>query len=495
VRVDFAPSVKQDLAWQALEDATHKEVCYGGAAGGGKSYLGAYWKIYRRLRYPGTRGLTGRTVAKDLRESTLITFFKVLSEMGLKSGRDFTFNSNAFRIDFKNGSREIFRDLGWNPSDPDYQRLGSLEITDAWIEEAGDGLPKKAADILRTRIRWMLPEYGLTAKMLLTCNPGYHWVRNTYFYDAEDNPVVLKPTQIVVRALVSDNPDPAFAAQYKAQLEDLDSDYDRQRLLEGDWNAVERTGGEMYPGFSTETHTAYCAAEYDPEHPLHVTFDFNTVPYMTCCVWQVWGTRVVQIAEICPEAPDNNTPATCKLFMEKFGQHEGEVFIYGDPAGKHADTRSEKGHNDFSLILKHLKKLPQVTKRVSASAPSVSARALWINAIFKNQEGGIELVIDKACRNTIQDYQKVKKAPDGTKDKRTVKNPLTGISYQPYGHISDANEYFLCRIFAEEYKVYRGRKQAKNPAEASPEAAGATPPKPAEKPREPRAPRSLKQRY
>jgi hypothetical protein len=79
--INFMPSWKQHLAWLALEDSTTEEVVYGGAAGGGKSYLGACWKIYRRLRYPGTRGMTARTVLKDIRESTLITFFKVTPTM------------------------------------------------------------------------------------------------------------------------------------------------------------------------------------------------------------------------------------------------------------------------------------------------------------------------------------------------------------------------------------------------------------------------------
>ena len=174
--INFLPSWKQHLAWQALEDATTEEVVYGGAAGGGKSYLGACWKIYRRLRYPGSRGMTARTVLKDIRESTLVTYFKVLSSWGLRAGIDYTYNGQDHFLQFANGSREVFKDLGWNPSDPDYQRLGSSEYTDIWIEEAGDGLPEKAAQIAKSRIRWMLGEFGLCVKLLITCNPGYHWV-------------------------------------------------------------------------------------------------------------------------------------------------------------------------------------------------------------------------------------------------------------------------------------------------------------------------------
>ena len=462
--INFTPSWKQHTAWLALEDATTEEVCFGGAAGGGKSYLGACWKLYRRLRYPGSRGLTGRTVLKDIKESTLITYFKVLAQWGLKAGVDYTYNAQDFRIDFPNGSREVFRDLGWSPSDPDYQRLGSSEYTDAWIEEAGDGVPEKAADILKSRIRWMLPEFGLVPKLLITCNPGYNWVRTKYFFDADDNPVALRPDQCVIKALVSDNPDKAFVALYKKSLEGLSNDYDRQRLLEGDWNAVERTGGEFYPSFDTQLHTGDYASTYDPELPLHVTFDFNTSPYVTGLVHQVRGQQVTQVAEVTLLTPLNNTLACARGIVARFPGHGAEVFVYGDPAGQSADTRSEKGQNDYTILIAVFVAAGwRVTKRVAASAPSVSMRGLWIDKVFSERVGGVDFRIDKGCRNTIQDYQKVKKAADGNKHKKRITDPKTGVSYEQYGHCTDANDYFLCRCFADEYAAFQRPNRAALP--------------------------------
>jgi phage terminase large subunit len=502
-KLRFEPGWKQHLAWQALEDDTTKELVYGGAAGGGKSWLGATWKIYRRLRYPGSRGMTARTVFNDIKESTLITYFEVLSSWGMVAGQHYAYHGTDHYIQFANGSREVFKALGYMPADPDYQRLGSSEYTDIWIEEAGDGLPQKAAQIAASRIRWKLPEFGLIPKLLLTCNPGYHWVRGAYFYDDDDNPVALKPHQKVIRALVNDNPKADFVKQYKENLEAL-SDYDRARLLEGDWNAVEKTGGEMYSSFSTETHSGAYAGRYDEGLPLHLTFDFNTAPYMTLNVWQLFpteagGFEAVQIAEFTPASPDNNTPATCRLFLERFGEHQAELFIYGDPAGKHEDTRTEKGHNDFTLIMKALEEMPQVSKRVSLAAPSVSMRCLWINSLFAGKDSLLRILIDKGCRNTLQDYQKVKKGADGTKEKRRVKDAATGISYEPYGHTSDANDYFLCRVFATQYRAFQ-KKKFKPRSGGKPEAAAehpnySEPAAPAAAARAPRAPRSPKNRY
>jgi hypothetical protein len=462
--INFRPSWKQHLAWQALEDDSTEEVMYGGAAGGGKSFLGASWKVYRRLRYPGSRGVTARTRLIDLKESTVVTYFKVMAAWGMVMGKDYRYVSRSGAPEaliFTNGSREIFKELAYSPADEDYQRLGSLEITDVWIEEANDGVPEKAADIIKSRIRWMLPEFGLIPKMLITCNPGYTWVRLKYVFDADNNPVQLKLYQQVIQALVTDNPDRAFVATYKKSLEQL-KDYDRQRLLDGDWNAVEKTGGEFYPSFDTQRHVGDYAGTYDEGLPLHITLDFNLTPGVTLNVWQVRGKEATQIDEF---TQDGKTTLACQRFMRKYGRHQAEVFVYGDPAGKSGDTRTEQGSNDFTIVVKELKKMPRVTLRVEASHPSVSMRGLWIDDLLdqdgrpavagENYAGGIRVRFDRKCNVTSTDYQKVKKASDGTKEKKKVTNPVTKVSYEPYGHASDANDYFLCRCFQNEWRAYQ----------------------------------------
>ena len=152
-------------------------------------------------------------------------------------------------------------------------------------------------------------------------------------------------------------------------------------------------------------------------------------------------------------------------------------------------------------MLKALEDFPQVSKRVGLSAPSVSMRCLWINSLLQGKDAGITLLFDKGCRNTLQDYQKVKKGADGTKEKKRVRDAATGISYEPYGHTSDANDYFLCKAFPLEYRAFqkkkykpgRGAGSTRNErAQAEPVAEEEVRPAAV---RAPRAPRSTKQRY
>ena len=56
--LDLLP--KQTVAWDFLEDSMTTEVGYGGAAGGGKSYLGCYLAFYLAKEFPGSRGGIGR---------------------------------------------------------------------------------------------------------------------------------------------------------------------------------------------------------------------------------------------------------------------------------------------------------------------------------------------------------------------------------------------------------------------------------------------------
>jgi phage terminase large subunit len=244
-------SKKQTKAWRFLEDpafAAVVEVMFGGAAGAGKSWFICVWQIHRRLTYPGSRGFIGRNVYADLKITTVRTFYQVWSKYFQNCGVSCKVNINDGVISFSNGSEIILRQLRYDPSDPDYSRLGSLELTDAAIDEA-TGVPERAFEILSSRVRFMLPDDQ--AKILLTGNPSNNWVKRRFIKDDEGNPVVLPPDRKLVRALLTDNPDDKFAATYKKLLERLPW-YDRRRLLDGDWDAQARTGGEAYYSFNVE---------------------------------------------------------------------------------------------------------------------------------------------------------------------------------------------------------------------------------------------------
>ena len=222
-------SHKQTEAIDYLEDSITNELLYGGGAGGGKSALGCYWQLKRRLKYPGTKGLIGRASLKTLKETTLQTFFEICSMQGLTAGRHYNYNQQSNIITFFNGSTILLKDLFQYPSDPNFDELGSLEITDAFIDEANQTV-EKAWNIVKSRIRFKLDEYGLIPKMLGCCNPAKGWIYNKFYKPSKDGS--LKENFKFVSALVDDNP--AISAFYKENLLSLDEN-SKQRLLYGNW--------------------------------------------------------------------------------------------------------------------------------------------------------------------------------------------------------------------------------------------------------------------
>ncbi|GAG67479.1 unnamed protein product [marine sediment metagenome] len=169
---------KQRNAVYYLKDRTTKELLFGGAAGGGKSALGCLWLIEQCQKYPGTRWLMGRAKLKTLKETTLNTFFEISHNLGIKD--QYIYKEQRSLIIWNNGSEIILKDLFYYPSDPDFNELGSLEITGAFIDEC-DQIVKKAWQIVKSRIRYKLTEFDLMPKLLGTCNPSHTWLYLDFF--------------------------------------------------------------------------------------------------------------------------------------------------------------------------------------------------------------------------------------------------------------------------------------------------------------------------
>lgn len=172
----------------------------------------------------------GRSVLKTLKDTTLNSFFWVASEQGLKSNYHFIYNAQRGIITFPQTESEILlKDLYTYPSDPNFDELGSLEITGSFIDEVNQ-VSKKAWDITRSRIRYKLDEYGLIPKALGTCNPAKNWVYGEFYkpYKSE----TLSSDKRFIQALVNDNP--FISEHYRKNLLSLDKD-SRERLLYGNW--------------------------------------------------------------------------------------------------------------------------------------------------------------------------------------------------------------------------------------------------------------------
>ena len=225
---------KQSEALDVLEDDTTTELLFGGGAGGGKSALGCYWGIKLCLKYPGIRGLIGRAKFKTLKDTTLKTFFDICRMQGIEKGIHYKITGandteNPNSIVFVNGSVIYLRDLFAYPSDPEFDDLGSLEISFAFVDEVNQ-IVEKAKGVVKSRIRYRLDEFGIIPKFLGTCNPAKNWTYRQFYVPDRDG--TLPPYRKFIQSLLKDNRN--VSPHYRESLLTLDTQ-SRERLLEGNW--------------------------------------------------------------------------------------------------------------------------------------------------------------------------------------------------------------------------------------------------------------------
>ena len=221
---------KQEAAWDKLIDYKTRFIVFGGGAGGGKSWLGCEWLLANCYLYAGSKWFLGREELKRLMSSSFLTWSKVCQFHKIPKD-DWDLNGQYNYIQFKNGSRIDLLDLKYLPSDPLYERFGSLEYTGGWVEEAGE-VDFLAVDVLKSRVgRHMNVELGLLPKTLYTCNPSKNWIYQYIYRPWKNNE--LPEGYAFIQALYGDNPHTAEA--YGKTLGQIHDTVMKERLMFGNW--------------------------------------------------------------------------------------------------------------------------------------------------------------------------------------------------------------------------------------------------------------------
>lgn len=224
----------------------------------------------------------------------------------------------------------------------------------------------------------------------------------------------------------------------------------------GNWGRI-RVGGEFWKDFNQNLHVKPVA--WNEDLPLRLSWDENVNPYLTCLVWQGSGKKLTLIDEICLEDPRNRVKHVCAEFAKRYpvGRVKG-LFVGGDRTSIKEDTKKEKGENFYTDILKELKEYnPRLI--MQSVNPSVVQSGAFVNEIFAGRIEGLEIIIGQNCKKAINEYSYTLEDSDGTINKKKIKNPVTGVMYEEFGHISDATRYEAIMFFAQEFEYYkRGNK-------------------------------------
>lgn len=433
----------------------------GGAAGGGKSYIGSVWLVSSCIRFENIRAVVARKTLKSLKESTWNTIKSILKDWGLKEDTNYKINNLEGTLTFWNDSVIIMKEMADIPSDPNFERFGSSEYTIAMVDEVSE-ISERAVEVLFSRLRWRTHETFKTPRMLLTTNPTINWVRSRFVQDENGDKVICREGEAYIPFSVFDNPNIAFRQVYEAALNKIRDQATKERLLYGNWDFVEANDMAIYNSFDGSRHlvTGLKEKAYDPTKPLITVWDFNVAPQMSVSAQIDYENRKVYILEEIlgkPEEKENNTPALArkvrlKLYRDK---HIGGVDVTGDPSGLQRSTTNEDGINNYTIITDTFGRgilRPKV--KLLRKQPPQATRCEFVNEVFGGYEGW-EIQIDIKCRKLTQDLIYQLRNEDGTKSKQKTTDPKTGVKYERYGHLSDCLDYLLCYYLRDSWYKFK----------------------------------------
>ena len=228
-------STKNPKQWEAgcyWNNSDVEEILYGGAKYGGKSFLGCALIFSDALTYPNTNYFIARQELNDLHKFTVSSIQEVFSYWGLKFDDYAKYNGQDHAYYLTNGSKVFFIACKETPTDPLYERFGSMQMTRGWIEEASEIVGAAKANLWLSIGRWNNDKYKLKKKLLLTCNPKKGWLKWEYIDPFFSNSLPSSKRVILSRA--TDNVH--GSKDYIKSLSEEKDKVRRQRLWEGNWN-------------------------------------------------------------------------------------------------------------------------------------------------------------------------------------------------------------------------------------------------------------------
>lgn len=232
------PSKKQML----FLTATAKNVCFGGARGGGKSWAVRVKAVILALQWPGIQIMIIRKSYPELQANHIRPICKLL-KIGSRDSVA-RYNDSRKEMTFFNGSLIMFKYLD---KERDKDKFQGTEADIIFVDEATQQSEDKM-DAIRACMRGV---NGYPKRIYYTCNPGgegHGWVKRLFidrqFKDGE-NP----EEYIFIQSLVTDNPallksDPSYLDRLKALPPKL-----REAWLYGNWNIFE---GQFFEDFRIE---------------------------------------------------------------------------------------------------------------------------------------------------------------------------------------------------------------------------------------------------
>ena len=318
-------------------EAPEREVLYGGAAGGGKSFAMLADPV-RYFDHPQFSGLLLRHTTEELRE----LIFKS-QELYPKAVTGIKWSERKMQWTAPSGARLW---MSYLDRDEDVLRYQGLAFSWIGFDELTQWATPYAWDYMRSRLRSTAPD--LPVYMRATTNPGgrgHHWVKKMFIdpsppnkrfnaTDIETGEELKYPAGHIragkplfkrrfIPARLVDNPYLAESGDYEAMLLSL-PDQQKRQLLDGDWDIKE---GAAFTEFDRNVHVI---------EPFHIPS--NWVKFRACDYGYGSYTGVVWFAV----SPDEQLIVYRELYVSKV--------LATDLADMILDLEAEDGNIKYGVL-------------------------------------------------------------------------------------------------------------------------------------------------
>lgn len=376
----FKPYPKQDEFLAACNSGKYTVLTYGGAMGGGKSFVAIAYLIFLCKVYPNSKWCVIRDSVPTLKKTALETFKKICPMNFLQA-----FNQNDLTATFNNGSRIIFMAEDFQ-NDKDFDRFKGLEVNGFLLEQIEE-LQEGLLDICLIRAgRWRIDPMP-KPMIIATVNPTQNWVKTRIYERWRDR--TLPEDWYYLPATITDNAELSGDPEYMKNLSMLDELTYRRYVL-GDWDAFTVESPFFY-AFSREKHLKPC--EYDPRYEVMLSFDFNCDPITCIAAQDIEGEL-----RIFREWKLPNSDIYILVDQIRADLPNALILVTGDATGANRSALTQGNFNYYTVIQNRLN-LSRAQMRQPAVNISHRDSYVLCNSILQN----MPLIIDPSLKGLTFD--------------------------------------------------------------------------------------------
>lgn len=422
IQHQIQPTEKQVEAHIITSSPEKAIITYGGAIRGAKSFW-LFMELHGfAAKYDKSRWLYLRKDMGVIERQSLITFRK-LYDMGLwYTVKKFKSFGSHYEIEYTNGSVLLIMPESIE-KDPQLMRFHGLEINGAGLDEAPE-LSENTFDKVIERAGSHITKEPIPIKILLTANPNNTWVRHRIYDPWREGK--LPGSYAYITAKITDNPH--VPKEYLKSLKDNLPEMLYQKYVDGDWDVTDNDKPWAY-AFKMQKHVSD-KAEYRPELPVYLLFDFNVEP-ATCGLNQFTKDQRWQFDEI--HIITGSIYDVCHQIREKLG--DVIYRVSGDASGWAREKATFNLTNMYEIIQSELK-----LTDYQIDTPRVNPNNKWGRTLTNFILEKKDFTVHSRCKYTILDLQNCRVLDDGNIDKKN----------STMSHHLDHVKYFFTTYFGDE---------------------------------------------